>query len=1196
MSGQTLKTNGLRTNIEVLDKMLGCDLTDSPDTSLPPGSVFLIRGEPGAGKTTLGLQILSAQLAQDDKNQKDEDKKSEIILFSLEKDPESVIDYANKEFGLFQNINEDRIMKIGEDLMEKFLETIVIVKNPINLDQLIKDLVDSTGKIIDEKYGEALAGLAYVIYSNIFKFIKNKKAKKEVEEKIKENIKKQGNENIPKVVMVDSLQVLLHIAQKLSKDIDSRLFLNEFCAAVRSHFKESLILFIGEYHFQDNQNLFIGSESFLCDTEIVLFSEPVSISDLAPAETKYPSPLGSTTLSTFDKQMKGVQTQSFCRVLKSRSTPNQCRRCAYDIVAGKGIEFYETYPGDGHLLLFAENENQKNIWESFFSEELPHLYPSLRYEYFDRASLQRTPAAQRRFRYVPRRTDMYLASFDNYWINWYSELCVRWLVSSVFENEFKGNELSKKEEEIFSKAVNHITAILLSDDKMVENISAAIKVKIKKPSKVLEITHELIEKITTDERKEKKASRQCLRCQWGRQVILQVCHHMNITGNSELAKNSFNMAINQLKNALNDEIQDNNKKDLIIDMKTKIIERVEDKQRNIVNELEEEEIKDVFIRLLKWSGDISFASECGIKNIAFANNKYIDKPWEILKEDKNITCFYKDRINSYFKDISIKGMNMDVICQDIINKTVINPIDRLFKPDCTKLVLQFINRKNDLDGKDINSSKIHDRNLILIAEIILSVLDDKERIMLHQIDPEKLRLFGERKSRIIPELERDQPGQNRPIHRPYWLFAMQNRNFYQSIPYDANISFIIYKTGIWNTFMEDLKNNDEKSRYMEFINDIVLEENLIVNQAINDYSGIFNDICKIGVAHQDDMKLSNEIKKENIKEYFNSKFYSKSHPETWEEIIAYFLMNPDERSNKKFIFETSVLDSWFATMLEFIWSCGGNLRVLPDYSIVNLKDTFKALTLAFYIISVMFKNGIIPYDSTLQPEEFINRYAGNNKKENKSNWIFARHWYSTFIDVLSLKNEGKKKEFRWNEDEEIDIMPIPLSINTVIDKKGKIEHVSCWGDWHFALVNGTENVELGIDLINYLMNSDSICERAFASATVPTVDAFYELYGHNRCFNVPDQKEKLIPKTTFNQLKQNYFRNAKSRSQIFDYHHCIRELHSVLEFTRQAKYDNNNNNNKKWDLSYEFKNNLTVKIKDALIKIIEFSDKNFLHS
>jgi hypothetical protein len=99
-----------------------------------------------------------------------------------------------------------------------------------------------------------------------------------------------------------------------------------------------------------------------------------------------------------------------------------------------------------------------------------------------------------------------------------------------------------------------------------------------------------------------------------------------------------------------------------------------------------------------------------------------------------------------------------------------------------------------------------------------------------------------------------------------------------------------------------------------------------------------------------------------------------------------------------------------------------------------------------------------------------------------------------------------------------------------------------------ALMKGSENVALAVDLINNVMSSQRICDRAFSGAAVPTVEDFYKIYGDIPCLNFPERPTKLLPETTFADLREMFFKNARSRSQIFDYRLCMRELHSILEY------------------------------------------------
>ena len=49
-----------------------------------------------------------------------------------------------------------------------------------------------------------------------------------------------------------------------------------------------------------------------------------------------------------------------------------------------------------------------------------------------------------------------------------------------------------------------------------------------------------------------------------------------------------------------------------------------------------------------------------------------------------------------------------------------------------------------------------------------------------------------------------------------------------------------------------------------------------------------------------------------------------------------------------------------------------------------------------------------------------------------------------------------------------------------------------------------------------------------------------------RCYDTPE----MLPAITFDELRNDYFRNARSRSEIFDYEHCMLELQSLFQFVR----------------------------------------------
>jgi hypothetical protein len=51
-----------------------------------------------------------------------------------------------------------------------------------------------------------------------------------------------------------------------------------------------------------------------------------------------------------------------------------------------------------------------------------------------------------------------------------------------------------------------------------------------------------------------------------------------------------------------------------------------------------------------------------------------------------------------------------------------------------------------------------------------------------------------------------------------------------------------------------------------------------------------------------------------------------------------------------------------------------------------------------------------------------------------------------------------------------------------------------------------------------------------------------------------DINSKNLPETTFNQMRQSFFKNAKCRSQIFDYRHTISELGAIFQYAHFGAY------------------------------------------
>jgi hypothetical protein len=115
---------------------------------------------------------------------------------------------------------------------------------------------------------------------------------------------------------------------------------------------------------------------------------------------------------------------------------------------------------------------------------------------------------------------------------------------------------------------------------------------------------------------------------------------------------------------------------------------------------------------------------------------------------------------------------------------------------------------------------------------------------------------------------------------------------------------------------------------------------------------------------------------------------------------------------------------------------------------------------------------------------------------------------------------------------------------------GNCRHHSCWGEWSLGILSGSENVDLGLELVNNLMSSHKVCSRAEACAAIPTVEFFYDLHGDAPCVDIPGRHGLELPRTTWNELRRRFFRGARTRHRIFDYRHTMAEVHALLQYVR----------------------------------------------
>ncbi|HUU17810.1 MAG TPA: ATPase domain-containing protein [Sedimentisphaerales bacterium] len=400
----------ISTGIKELDSLLGKGSGYGSDArGFRRGCVTLVRGEPGSGKTTLVLQILSDYLKSD--------KNNKAVLFSLEEDSLDLLGRMDRNFHFELASKASR--EGTSDSQLYCLDATRLIR-PIEL-----ALFDYRAKAMKAvRKGATLLSVGPVLGF--------------VTERIADEFRKGRISRLVELLKTGTLLIIMDSIDAFMGSVSHggigdqpRILLKAVCDFLRSGSagqkpdkangqepsKGNTLLLTGEYHYHAPSPTPAFTESFYCDTEILLRPEPVCVPE--DYEQHIQASLGYSLNALIHEEAKSIESRSFCRVLKSRASANQSRRCAYDIVPTKGIQFFETYPGDGKIILFAENEPQRTAWNSFFERDVPDSYPALRHEVFDRMSMQTVYEGQRRLRNIPLKTDMYLSSFDSYWVGWY---------------------------------------------------------------------------------------------------------------------------------------------------------------------------------------------------------------------------------------------------------------------------------------------------------------------------------------------------------------------------------------------------------------------------------------------------------------------------------------------------------------------------------------------------------------------------------------------------------------------------------------------------------------------------------------------------------------------------------------------------------------------------------------------------------
>ena len=892
----------IETGIPALDRMLG-------GKGLPHPSIVLLRGGPGSGKTTLALQIIASHLRSDN-------PKGYAAFVSLEADPERTIEYANATF-------------------ELGIPTTPSAVNAVNM----VSRRELQGALTSRSAGgrpDLLGALAECVLGEVACLLVDHR----------HPLPTKG------LIVIDSLNLLAEMGTV--KGRWRRSVIHHVCSELRPLGDQMTVLLIAEYDPTSPRRGSVAAESFFSDVEIQLGPEPV-VREMAeiPSEMRA---RGGLPKDWKQPVPHTPEARSFCRVIKSRTSNRQARRCAYDIVSGSGLVFYETYPGDGQMMLFAENISQRREWEDFFATDISQLYPALRFDMFGRTGLQRTFASLRRFRQIPERTELYLSSFDTYWINWYRELFQRYDLALLL-----GKQLPCKDQP--GNGAQFALIVGRAHRRLAESLLPGAN-----PPNCANLAQEIDREI-------------CARCKR--------------------------------------------------------------------------------------------PATCGIEDIARA----LEAAWTRLS----------------------------------------NP--------------------------------------------------QQEGGLLHAIPEGKLKLFGDRQSPIIHELDEDVRKRGElPVFRRAKpsvgtdLFA---------IPYNANVGMLVCRTDLLKRLLgtgEEAINDDQLADRIERLHK---DKVAAVGEFLKLLDGqepppVEKDEDRT-LLSQEDRTLLREIAKkmqadgaarqtalERIENLRKTRI-----PTTWEEVIALCMgpANPDteqaengDEAKYHFLIETRTFDTQLCTLLEWVWGVGGNLRVWPDYRVENKAETVLRLFEAFWIYRQMRLAAVVPRNSTLEAFEFGQRYSQGCRPD----WLFARHWHSTFVDILSAKRPSPQDGPAWTPPEgtALEVARIPVALSRYLSSphaKPEDLHASCWGEWYLAFLKGSENETLGVDLINNLKSSRKVCERAFSCAALPTVEEFYSFYGDIECFNIPKRRDVSLPKITFSEVREYFFRTAKTRTEVFDYRHCMRHLHAILE-------------------------------------------------
>ena len=268
-------------------------------------------------------------------------------------------------------------------------------------------------------------------------------------------------------------------------------------------------------------------------------------------------------------------------------------------------------------------------------------------------------------------------------------------------------------------------------------------------------------------------------------------------------------------------------------------------------------------------------------------------------------------------------------------------------------------------------------------------------------------------------------------------------------------------------------------------------------------------------------------------------------PDTWEQLEAICEQLKKKGLPNRFLLETRTYDTFVATALELCWGEGVKWRTQSDPQTGALRVEYLQGDFALLVKAIerlkrwIHECCIVPVNSTVESQylpapaylDALPRGIGGRgqaaiQHSLLEDWVFARHWYSTWVDTITYIDGSHKPPRRIIKPENRSKYGFcRLPIARAQHEAGQ-PHCTTWGEWYLALQTGSENIELGIELINNLMTSRKITERANAGAGLPTVRRFYETAGEQICYGT---------NLTFNEIRKTFFQDARSRIDFDNY-------------------------------------------------------------